>query len=103
MIKLTEEQITAALAGSEYDETGKDAHDQTICRAKLIAHAKHNAAAAILLEAMVRDLLDAIAFQNQSTLKSIDRDNMEFEVRLTCFQVDKLAAAYQRTKAMLGE
>lgn len=45
------------------------------------------------------DLLMALQFLMQSKFKSIDRDNMEFEARFTCFQLDKARAAIAKATA----
>lgn len=38
-------------------------------------------------------LREALGFMLQSKFRSLDRDNMEFEARFTCFQLDKARAA----------
>lgn len=35
--------------------------------------------------------------------KSIDKDNMEFECRTTCYEMDKIRAALTRARALRGK
>lgn len=46
----------------------------------------------------VEELEAALQFLMQTKWKSVDRDNMEFEGRVTCYQLDRARAALQRTE-----
>ena len=88
MIKPTEAQVTAALAGSKYESYNGGREDKGYLAQQF--DAEHNAAAAILLEAMVRELVEAIGaaypFVGGGQWVS-----------------DKLNTATTRAKAMLGD
>ena len=49
------------------------------------------------LKARIKTLEEALEFLLQTKWKSVDRDNMEFEGRITCYQLDSARAALKYT------